>query len=73
MDKNTDSTVCKLREKPLLSVNDLQKILCIGRASTYAFLHNDPPFRIIHINGTIRIPSKDVFDWIDGNKNSLYE
>lgn len=66
MQQNID----KLRNKPLLTVNDLQIILDIGRTSTYSFINNNPPFRVLHINNSIRIPSKDVSDWIDNPKGS---
>ena len=56
----------ELRQKPLLSVTEVQNILNLGRTSTYEFLKNNPPFRILHINHSIRIPSKDFFNWIDG-------
>lgn len=58
-----------LRIKPLLNVKDLQLILGIGRTSTYKYLKNNPPFRIIHVNGRILVPSKDLFQWLDGNSN----
>ncbi len=61
------NTIESLRQKPLLTAKDLQAILGICRTATYNFLHNDPPFRVIYINGSIRIPSKDVFRWIDGS------
>lgn len=58
---NNDS----LRNKPLLSVQEVQSVLGISRSSTYQFLKNEPPFRVLYINHTIRIPSKDFFHWID--------
>ena len=60
----------KLRKKPLLDVRDVQKILGIGRTSTYAYLNNNPPFRVLHINNSIRIPSSDLFRWLDGTGDS---
>ena len=60
----------KLRKKPLLDVRDVQKILGIGRTSTYAYINNDPPFRVLHINNSIRIPSSDLFRWLDGTGDS---
>lgn len=56
------------RNKELLTVADIQTILQIGRTSTYTFLKN-PPFRILYINHTIRIPSKEFFNWLDGQTN----
>lgn len=55
-----------LRNKPLLTVKDVQEILQLGRTATYEFLKDNPPFRVLHINHSIRIPSTDFFKWIDG-------
>lgn len=55
----------KLRNKPLLNAKEVQSVLQLGRTSTYEFLKNNPPFRILNINHSIRIPSKDFFNWID--------
>lgn len=55
----------ELREKPLLNAKEVQTILQLGRTSTYEFLKNNPPFKILQINHSIRIPSKDFFNWID--------
>jgi len=54
-----------LRNKPLLNPKEVQSILQLGRTSTYEFLKNNPPFRILNINHSIRIPSKGFFHWID--------
>ena len=62
--QNTDYT--NLRQQPLLTVNEVQQILQLGRTATYEFLKNNPPFRVLHINHSIRIPSSDFFKWIDG-------
>ena len=52
-----------LRHKPLLNIKDVQAILGVGRTSTYAFIKNNPPFRVVRINNSIRIPSRDLFLW----------
>lgn len=66
--KYTDyDAINRLRQKPLLTVKDLQQILGIGRTSAYRFLHDNPPFRVMRINGSIRISSHSVFDWLDEN------
>ena len=62
--QNTDYT--HLRQQPLLTVNEVQQILQLGRTATYEFLKNNPPFRVLHINHSIRVPSSDFFKWIDG-------
>ena len=61
----TDIDYNSLRNKPLLNAKEVQSILQLGRMSTYEFLKNNPPFRILTINHSIRIPSKDFFRWID--------
>lgn len=63
------NAINSLRQKPLLTVKELQQILGIGRTSTYRFLHDNPPFHVIHINGSIRISSRSVFDWLDKSKH----
>lgn len=65
--KNNDNFT-DLRAKPLLTVKELQLVLRLGRTNTYAFLKNNPPFRTLHVKNSIRIPSKSLFDWIDGNE-----
>lgn len=55
----------EIREKTVLNVKEVQFILGLSRTSTYRFLNSNPPFRILKINGTMRIPSKDFFAWID--------
>lgn len=61
---NTDYTT--FRQKPLLTVTEVQQILQLGRTATYEFLKTKPPFRVLHINHSIRVPSSDFFKWIDG-------
>lgn len=65
-----DTTISELRQKPILTVEDLQKILRIGRTNAYSLVKNNPPFRVLRVNKSIRIPSKSFFDWIEGTKNS---
>ena len=55
-----------LRNKPLLTAKDVQEILQLGRTATYDFLKHNPPFRVLHINHSIRVPSNDFLKWIDG-------
>lgn len=66
MAQTTTLNYNELRQKPLLNAKEAQQILNLGRTSTYKFLKNNPPFRVLYINDSIRIPSKDFFDWIDG-------
>lgn len=55
-----------LRQQPLLTVKDIQAVLQLGRTATYDFLKDNPPFRVLHVNHSIRVPSSDFFKWIDG-------
>lgn len=55
----------EMRTKTLLNVQEVQFILGLSKSSTYRFLNGNPPFRILRVNGTMRIPSKDFFAWID--------
>ena len=63
---NTTSKFHDLRQQPLLTVKDIQTVLQLGRTATYDFLNNNPPFRVLHVNHSIRVPSSDFFKWIDG-------
>ena len=55
-----------LRQQPLLTVKDIQTVLQLGRTATYDFLKYNPPFRVLHVNHSIRVPSSNFFKWIDG-------
>lgn len=63
---NTTAKFHDLRQQPLLTVKDIQTVLQLGRTATYDFLKNNPPFRVLHVNHSIRVPSSDFFKWIDG-------
>ena len=65
-----NTTITELRQKPILTVEDLQIILRIGRTNAYSLVKNNPPFRVLRVNKSIRIPSKSFFDWIEGTKNN---
>lgn len=54
------------REQETLFVNDLIEILQISRNSAYELVKNDPPFRVLSIGRTLRIPSRPFFAWLDG-------
>ena len=60
------------REQETLFVNDLIEILQISRNSAYELVKNNPPFRVLSIGRTLRIPSRSFFAWLDGlSENSL--
>lgn len=65
MSNTYNNGISCLRDKDLLTVKDIQSILQISRTSTYDFLNNNPPFKVLHVNKSIRIPSKEFFRWID--------
>ena len=57
----------ELRSKAVLTVEEVQKVLRLGRNKSYDFLNDKdftiPTFRVGH---QIRIPSKHFFDLLDG-------
>ena len=52
------------RNKPVLTVGDIQRILQIGRNSAYTLLHS-AVFPVIVIGRSFRIPSEPFFAWFD--------
>ncbi len=57
-------------EKQVYDVEDIQKLLGIGRSKAYAFLdeayEKQKPFRVIRIGRLYRVP-KEAFDrWLRG-------
>ena len=60
----------KFRDKSVLTVDDIQQILQLGKNTTYGFLKGDLPFPIIRIGHQIRIPSIQFFKWLDGSADT---
>lgn len=57
-------------EKKVYDVEDIQKLLGIGRSKAYTFLdevyENQKPFRVVKIGRLYRVP-KEAFDkWLNG-------
>ena len=61
------------REQETLFVNDLIEILQISRNSAYEPVKNNPPFRVLSIGRTLRIPSRPFFAWLDGLSDDLLD
>ena len=57
----------ELRSKAVLTVEEVQKVLRLGRNKSYDFLNDkDCPIPTIRVGHQIRIQSKQVFDLLDG-------
>lgn len=55
-----------LRAKTVLTVEEVQKILRLGRNKAYEFLKSeDCPVPIIRVGHQIRVPSRQFFHWLD--------
>lgn len=61
----------ELRNKAVLTVEDVQQALRLGRNKTYEFLKSeDCPVPIIRVGHQIRVPSLQFFKWLD-NLNTV--
>lgn len=57
----------ELRGKAVLTAEEVQKVLRLGKNKVYEFLKSDDcPIPIIRVGHQIRIPSKQFFEWLDG-------
>lgn len=57
----------ELRGKSVLTVEEVQKVLRLGRNKSYEFLNSkDCPVPIIRVGHQIRVPAKQFFAWLDG-------
>lgn len=55
-----------LREKTVLTAEEVQQILRLGRNKTYEFLNaEDCPVPIVRVGHQIRVPAKQFFEWLD--------
>jgi predicted DNA-binding transcriptional regulator AlpA len=59
-------------EKKVYEAEDIQKLLGIGRSTTYGFLEEvyqkQEPFRVIKIGKLFRVPKQSFDNWLDGIK-----
>lgn len=57
----------ELRMKAMLTVEEVQKVLRLGRNKAYDFLKSaDCPVPTIRLGHQIRVPSRQFFEWLDG-------
>lgn len=57
----------ELRSKAVLTAEEVQKVLRLGRNKVYDFLNDkDCPIPTIRVGHQIRVPSKQFFEWLDG-------
>lgn len=56
--------------KKVYDAEDIQRILGVGRTTTYDFLNrvlrDQRPFRVIRVGRQLRVPCKSFDDWING-------
>lgn len=56
----------ELRTKTVLTVEEVQKVLRLGRNKTYEFLKSEScPVPSIRVGHQIRVPSRQFFEWLD--------
>ncbi|MCD7885025.1 MAG: helix-turn-helix domain-containing protein [Lachnospiraceae bacterium] len=57
-------------EKKVYQAEEIQKLLGIGRSTTYTFLEEvyekQEPFRVIKIGKLFRVPKQSFDNWLDG-------
>lgn len=61
----SDSNKNNKLECQVYTVDEIKQILGLGRATTYALMHN-PPFRVIKLRGRIVIPKASFDKWFLG-------
>lgn len=64
MSNDVNNNINKL-ERQVYTVDEIKKILGIGRTTTYDLMHN-PPFRVIRLRGRILIPKASFDLWLYG-------
>lgn len=56
----------ELRAKAVLTVEEVQQVLRLGRNKAYEFLKSEEcPVPIIWVGHQIRVPSRQFFKWMD--------
>lgn len=48
------------------TVKDIQTMLKISKDTAYKFITNNPPFTVLKVNNTYRIPKSSFDKWISG-------
>lgn len=57
------------QRKLMLKVKDVQEILDLSKSKTYEFM-KEPPFTVLRIGSSIRIPADGFYAWLNGTMNS---
>ena len=52
-------------ERQVYKVEEIAKILGLGRTAAYELMKN-PPFRVIRVGGSILIPKASFNKWLNG-------
>lgn len=58
------SDIC-VTERQVYKVEEIAKILGLGRTAAYELMKN-PPFRVIRVGGSILIPKASFNKWLNG-------
>ena len=58
------SDIC-VTERQVYKVEEIAKILGLGRTAAYALMKN-PPFRVLRVGGSILIPIVSFDRWLNG-------
>ena len=58
------SDIC-VTERQVYKVEEVAKILGLGRTAAYELMKN-PPFRVIRVGGSILIPKASFNKWLNG-------
>ena len=69
LDKTNNET---MNVQQVYLASDIQKILGIGKSSSYNFLEDiykqkNPPFRVLKIGKLFRVPKQGFDDWLNGS------
>lgn len=75
---NTPNKDCMLNDrtnKMVYNVEDIQKLLSLGRNSTYAFLDKvykeQKPFKVLKFGKSIRVPKVSFDNWLNGKDDNI--
>ena len=53
--------------KTSYKVKDVSRLLNISRTATYEFINDNPPFQVLHVGKSIRIPQDSFDKWFNGS------